>query len=99
MERPGTGGGSLQPVYRWAFELVTNRNLPAQNATSLLKDSQFVKNVAEFLNRVSRESGGEILRELVNRIRREATAVKENEYITKHQALKEGGRSIACSSG
>ena len=46
--------------------------------------------MAEFLNRVSRESGGEILKELVNRIRREATAVKENEYISKNQTLKEG---------
>jgi hypothetical protein len=72
------------------FELVTNRNLPAQSATSLLKDPQFVKNVADFLNRASRESGGEVLKELVNRIRREATAVKENEYISKNQILKEG---------
>jgi hypothetical protein len=74
------------------FELVTNRNLPAQSATSLLKDPQFVKNVADFLNRVSRESGGDVLRELVNRIRREATAVKENEYISKNQNLKEGAQ-------
>ena len=74
------------------FELVTNRNLPAQSATSLLLDPQFVAKVAEFLNRVSRESGGEILRELVNRIRREATAVRENEYISKNQMLKEGAK-------
>ncbi len=72
------------------FELVTNRNLPAQSATSLLKDSQFVKNVAEFLNRVSRESGGEILRELVNRIRQEETVDKENQYISRNQDLMEG---------
>jgi hypothetical protein len=71
------------------FELVTNRNLPAQSATSLLREPQFVKNVADFLKRVSRESGGEVLRELVNRLRREATAVRENEYIAKNQLLKE----------
>ena len=72
------------------FELVTNRNLPAQSATTLLKDPQFVKYVADFLTRVSRESGGDILRELRNRIKREATAVKENEYIQKALQLKEG---------
>jgi len=71
------------------FELVTNRNLPAQSATSLLRAPQFVKKVVEFLGRVSSESGGEILKELVNRIRREATAVKENEYTSKMQYLKE----------
>jgi hypothetical protein len=72
------------------FELVTNRNLPAQSATTLLKDPPFVKNVSDFLSRASRESNGVVLRELLNRIRREATAVKENEYISKNQELKEG---------
>ena len=72
------------------FELVTNRNLPAQSATSLLKESQFVKNISDFLNRISKESKGVVLRELHNRIRREATAIKENEYVLKNQELKEG---------
>lgn len=72
------------------FELVTNRNLPAQSATTQLKDPRFVKHIGDFLGRISHESGGEILRELVNRIRREATAVKENEYVSKTQQLKEG---------
>ena len=72
------------------FELVTNRNLPAQSTTILLKEPQFLKNINDFLNRVSRESGGEVLREVLNRVRHEATAVKENEYISKTAYLKEG---------
>jgi len=72
------------------FELVTNRNLPAQSATSILKAPQFVDKISEFLNRVVAASGGDILRELVNRIRREATVVKESEYALKNQQLKEG---------
>lgn len=70
------------------FELVTNRNLPSQSATSQLKNPQFLKHVADFLNRVSKESGGETLRELRNRVRNEATAVRENQYITKTDELK-----------
>src|SRR5262249_35821477 len=71
------------------FELVTNRNLPAQKATTLLKRNEFVKYVADFLTRVGRESGGDVLQELRNRIRREATVLKENEYVRKTHELKE----------
>jgi hypothetical protein len=72
------------------FDLVTNRNLPAQGATTILKQPAFVKQIADFLTRTSRESGGDVLRQLLHRINREATAEKENEYISKTQQLKEG---------
>jgi hypothetical protein len=71
------------------FELVTNRNLPSQSATSQLKNPQFLKRIADFLNRVATESGGETLRELRNRVRKEATAARENVSVTKTNELKD----------
>ncbi|VTR94217.1 Uncharacterized protein OS=Lyngbya aestuarii BL J GN=M595_2435 PE=4 SV=1: HATPase_c_3 [Gemmata massiliana] len=82
------------------LDLVTNRNYPAQTTLTLLRDAKFVAKVVAFLDRAASDAKGTVLKELLNRVKREATAHKEEEYVAQTLALKTGlaARAQFCAA-
>jgi hypothetical protein len=63
------------------FELVTNRNSPAPDSLKLLKEAGYLEKVRDFLNDViNKRPRGTILRELVDRLGKERTYEREDQY-------------------
>ena len=75
-----------------SFELVTNRNAPAPEAAALLRETDFLQEIRDFLDRASRDVGGPVLTGLLRCLSNEADAATENQQIRKNEKLK---KSIA----
>lgn len=73
------------------FDLVTNRNSPAPESSRLLKEKGFLDKLKDFLNDiVMRRPRGAVLRELVDRLARERTHEREEQYHKIMAEVKEG---------
>jgi hypothetical protein len=71
------------------FDLVTNRNAPAPSATSVLGAPGFLDKVTKFLDDSAQGKDGEVLKQLVERLRRETTRKVEDQYQENQNRLRD----------
>lgn len=70
------------------FELVTNRDALAPSSLAVLRDQSFLEQVRTFLQQVRQSKEGEVLAQLLERLNRETTRHREDQYIENNSRLR-----------
>lgn len=70
------------------FELVTNRDALAPSSLGVLRDPKFLEQVSTFLKQIHQQKEGDILAQLMDRLNRETTRHKEDQYIENNSRLR-----------
>lgn len=84
----GNGTDHYTLVIDGAFDVVTNRNMLAEEAIGILRDSEFLRHLHAFLEESRDSLHSEVFRSLVVRLKDEAVIQDQNQYEAKHRQLK-----------
>ncbi|HEX5746105.1 MAG TPA: hypothetical protein VFZ09_07665 [Archangium sp.] len=71
------------------FELVTNRDALAPSSLQVLRDVKFVEQVRTFIQQLRQQKEGDVLAQLMDRLNRETTRHKEDQYINNNNRLRD----------
>ncbi len=70
------------------FELVTNRDALAPSSFRVLGDPKFIEQIKSFLVGIKNSKEGIVLNELIERLKRETTRHRENQYIENNTKIR-----------